>query len=84
MKPSTLRLTGASRVITGEGPVRGALTRWPQVGLTEQLDLVVERDGGQGWTVTWMGGSDAADLPAHDDVLGAMERFATDVRPHFG
>ena len=75
MKPSSLRLTGASRVVTGEGPVRGPLTDWSEVGLVEQLDLVVERDEAQGWTVSWMGERDAVDLPAHDDVIDLQGRL---------
>jgi len=36
-------LTGASCVVTGDGPLRGALRSWDQVGLRADTDVVIER-----------------------------------------
>lgn len=65
----SLRLTGARWLVTGQGPERGPLSEWAQVGALRHHDIVIKHSLLGGWTTAWIGPKDAADVPSHDSTI---------------
>ncbi|MEY3015630.1 MAG: hypothetical protein RIT45_4365 [Pseudomonadota bacterium] len=71
-------LVGAGALLTGDGPLRGPICRWDDVGLLRDAALVVEHAVGAPLGtghIAWIGRVDAAERPAADaslDLEGAL------------
>ncbi len=67
-KAPVLRLTNCSHLLTGDGPLRGPLTSWQQLGLRRDWELVVGPTT-DNWTIQWMGPAGSADMPSCDATV---------------
>ena len=63
-----VRLTSIGCLLTGDGPLRGPLGSWEQLGLRTGCDAIVERGDtpGDPWRLLWLGAPDDTIAPAHD------------------
>ncbi len=64
-----LRLTGAHWLVTAQGPDRGPLRSWAELGALQDHDIVIKHSLTGGWTTTWLGPHDSRDVPAHDSTI---------------